>query len=158
GRLDLLAAGGDARTDIRAVFSWSLRHLDRGVVRAFRMVGVHPGPDVDLHAAAALTGTAAKQARHPLDQLSRPDPIHTPTPGRYTMHDLLADYARELAVAEGGTQEQRAALTRLFDHYLRSAGVAMQALFPAESGLLPELPATSAADAARLANEDAAKA
>ena len=42
-RLDLLDAGGDPRTGIRAVFSWSYRHLDAEAARLFRLVGLHPG-------------------------------------------------------------------------------------------------------------------
>ena len=56
-RLDLLDAGGDPRTAVRAVFSWSYRHLDAAAARAFRLLGLHPGPDLDRYAAAALTGT-----------------------------------------------------------------------------------------------------
>ena len=36
-RLDLLDAGGDERTAVRGVFSWSYRHLQAGVARAFRL-------------------------------------------------------------------------------------------------------------------------
>ena len=46
-RLDLLDAGGDPRTAVRAVFSWSYRHLDADAARAFRLLGLHPGPDFD---------------------------------------------------------------------------------------------------------------
>ena len=51
---------------MRAVFSWSYRHLDAGAARVFRLLGLHPGPDLDLYAAAALTGTTAEQARRAL--------------------------------------------------------------------------------------------
>ncbi len=57
-RLDLLDAGGDPRTAVRAVFSWSYRHLDAEAARAFRLAGPAPGPDLDAYAAAALTGTS----------------------------------------------------------------------------------------------------
>ena len=43
-RLDLLDAGGDPRTAVRAVFSWSCRHLDAGAARAFRAAGPAPRP------------------------------------------------------------------------------------------------------------------
>ena len=54
-RLELLDAGGDPRTAIRAVFSWSYLHLPSETARAFRLLGLHPGPDLDPYAAAALT-------------------------------------------------------------------------------------------------------
>ena len=61
-RLDLLDAGGDPRTAVRAVFSWSYHHLDTFAARAFRVAGLHPGPDLDAHAAAALTATTVERA------------------------------------------------------------------------------------------------
>jgi transcriptional regulator with XRE-family HTH domain len=57
-RLDRLDAGGDPGTAVRAVFSWSLRHLNSDAVRAFRLIGLHPGPDFDAWAAAALKAPA----------------------------------------------------------------------------------------------------
>jgi hypothetical protein len=61
--LDLLDAGGDPRTAVRAVFSWSYQHLDADVARAFRLAGLHPGADFDLYAVAALAGSDLGRAR-----------------------------------------------------------------------------------------------
>ena len=97
-----------------------------------------------------------QQAGHLQDRLIRAHLIHSPVPDRHAIHDLLRDYARDLA-AEDGTDEQRSALTRLFDHCLNSAGVAMQTLFPAESGQRPDLPAATAV-ATWLTDPDAARA
>lgn len=76
--LDLLDAGGDPRTGVRAVFSWSYRHLDGAAARAFRLLGLHPGPDLDCYAAAALCDTTAEEARYLLDLLTRSHLTHTP--------------------------------------------------------------------------------
>ena len=62
-RLDLLETGGDPRTGVRTVLSWSYHHLDPCAARAFRLLGLHPGPDFELYAAAALSGAALLQAR-----------------------------------------------------------------------------------------------
>src|ERR1019366_5227030 len=40
-RLDLLDGGGDPRTALRAVFSWSYQHLDSDSARALRLLGLH---------------------------------------------------------------------------------------------------------------------
>jgi DNA-binding SARP family transcriptional activator/tetratricopeptide (TPR) repeat protein len=138
-RLDLLNAGGDPRTAVRAVFSWSYRHLDPAAARAFRLAGLHPGADFGPYAVAALTGTSLSQARTVLDALARAHLIQPAGPGRYGMHDLLRAYARELA-ARDGEEEQDAALTRLFDHYLHTAATAMDTLYPAESHRRPRIP------------------
>jgi DNA-binding SARP family transcriptional activator/Tfp pilus assembly protein PilF len=137
-RLDLLDAGGDSRTAVRNVFSWSYRHLDPAAARMFRLLGLHPG--LDRYAAAALTGTTVKQARRVLDVLTRAHLTQLAGPGRHSMHDLLRAYAAEQAIAHNSEAEQQAALTRLFDHYLHTAAVAMDTLFPAERHRRPGIP------------------
>ena len=136
-RLDLLDAAGDRLTAVRAVFSWSVRQLDDQAARAFRLLGLHPGADFDAYAAAALTGTALRQARGLLDQLARAHLIQPTGTGRYGLHDLLRAYAAEQAADAGREQEREAALTRLFDHYLATAAVAAGTLFRAD----PDQPA-----------------
>jgi DNA-binding SARP family transcriptional activator/tetratricopeptide (TPR) repeat protein/DNA-binding XRE family transcriptional regulator len=138
-RLDLLVAGGDRRTAVRAVFSWSYHHLAADAARTFRLLGLHPGPDFEPYAVAALTGMTAEQARQILDVLARAHLIHNPSPDRYGLHDLLRAYARELAAAGEGA-ERHEALTRLFDHYLRTAAAAMDTLYPAERHWRPCIP------------------
>jgi DNA-binding SARP family transcriptional activator len=143
-RLDLLEVGGDPRTGVRAVFSWSYRHLGAEDARAFRLLGLHPGPDLEPYAAAALTGATVEQARRALDTLVRAHLIQPAAPGRYTMHDLLRGYAREFTSSPDSGDEPQAALTRLFDHYLHTAATAMDILFPAERHLRPRIPRPSA--------------
>jgi DNA-binding SARP family transcriptional activator/tetratricopeptide (TPR) repeat protein len=156
-RLDLLAADGDQRTAVRAVFSWSLVQLAPGTARAFRLIGLHPGPDFDAYAAAALIGTSLEGARQLLHKLGRAYLIQKAGPGRYAMHDLLRDYARELAGTHDGHNEQPAALSRLFDHYLHAAGAAMNALYPTEIANRPRIP-LSATLAPALAEPESARA
>jgi DNA-binding SARP family transcriptional activator/tetratricopeptide (TPR) repeat protein len=139
-RLDLLDAGGDPGTAVRAVFSWSYWHLDGGTARAFRLLGLHPGADLDPYAAAALTGTSLEQAGRWLGQLDRAHLIQPARPGRYSLHDLLRAYGRELAGRHDTEQERRVALTRLFDHYLYAAATAMTALYPDEPHHRPRIP------------------
>ena len=143
-RLDLLDAGGDPRTAVRAVFSWSHRHLDDDSARAFQLLGLHPGTDFDAYAAAALTGAGLEQARRVLDVLARAHLIQMPRPARYAMHDLLRAYARELAATGDGQEGQQAALSLLFDHYLHTAAVAMDTLYPAERQRRPRIPPPTA--------------
>jgi len=151
-RLELLDAGGDPRTAVRAVFSWSYLHLPADA-RAFRLLGLHPGPDFDPYATAALTHTNLEQAQHLLNLLSRAHLIQPTSTGRYGMHDLLRAYATHLADIEDPETERRAALTRLFDHYLATAAAAMDTLVPAEAHRRPRIsaPATPSPPVAGLA-------
>ena len=131
-RLDRLDPGGDSRTAVRAVFSWSFRNLDAGTARMFCLLSLHPGPDFEPYAAAALTGGTPGEARRAIEVLARAHLVQPAGRGRYAMHDLLRAYARELTVGRGSEQERRAALTRLFDHYLHAAAALTGTLFPAE--------------------------
>ena len=60
GRLDALSTGDDPASDARAVFSWSYRTLTPAAARMFRLLGLHPGPDISSLAAASLVGFPGK--------------------------------------------------------------------------------------------------
>lgn len=115
-RLDLLDADGDAHTSVRSVFSWSYRHLAKDAARAFRLIGLHPGPVFDSKAAAALTGTTIAGARSVLEALMRASLIQRARHDHYHMHDLLHTYACQLAHAQESEQERRMAIMRLQRH------------------------------------------
>jgi DNA-binding SARP family transcriptional activator/tetratricopeptide (TPR) repeat protein len=122
---DALSAldGGDPSTDIRAVFSWSYRQLSPAAGRVFRLLGLHPGPDVSAAAVSGLAAVPAPRLRPLLAELTRASLIVEHRPGRYTSHDLLRAYAAERA--RGGDREERAAATvRMLDHYLHTAHAA----------------------------------
>ena len=44
---------------MRAVFSWSYQQLTGEAARMFRLLGLHPGPDITVPAAASLAGLHA---------------------------------------------------------------------------------------------------
>jgi DNA-binding SARP family transcriptional activator/tetratricopeptide (TPR) repeat protein len=139
-RLRLLDAGGDPRSEVRSVLSWSYRQLPDTAARSFRLLGLHPGPDLDLYAAAALTGATCDDARSLLSLLTRAHLIQPGRDGRYGLHDLLRAYARSLSPeGQQGAEERAAALTRLFDHYLSTAAAAMEALVPGEQSRRPRV-------------------
>jgi DNA-binding SARP family transcriptional activator/tetratricopeptide (TPR) repeat protein len=117
-------AGGDALTDVRNVFSWSYHQLPAETARLFRLLGLHPGPDITPPAAASLAGRADGQVRGMLAELARAHLITEHEPGRYTFHDLLRSYAAELADALDHDPERHAAVHRMIDHYLHTAHAA----------------------------------
>jgi tetratricopeptide (TPR) repeat protein len=143
-RLDLLDAGGDTRTAVRAVFSWSCRHLDTDAARAFRLSGLHPGPDLDPYAFAALSEISVSRAARLLQRLNQAHLIQPAGPDRHTCHDLLRGYAAERAAAQDGPAACHAALTRLLDYYLHTAAAAVRTLFPAEHGHWSGIPSAAA--------------
>ncbi|MGH3911339.1 MAG: ATP-binding protein, partial [Pseudonocardiaceae bacterium] len=142
-RLDALDTGETA-TSIRAVFSWSYHQLSPPAARLFRLLGLHPGPDITLPAATQLADLRTPQAREALSELTRAHLLTQHTPGRYTFHDLLRTYATHQATMQDPQEEQDAALTRLFDHYLHNAASAINALHPTDQQHRPDLPPPAA--------------
>ncbi|MEU0675830.1 tetratricopeptide repeat protein [Streptomyces sp. NPDC006172] len=144
-RLDLLDGDGDPRAAVRAVFSWSYDRLPELPARLFRLLGLHPGPDADVHSVAALAGESADRTRRALDVLAGAHLVGRTGPGRYGMHDLLRAYAGELSARHDAARERDAALARLLDHCLAASAAAMDLLYPAERHLRPVVDLPSAA-------------
>jgi tetratricopeptide (TPR) repeat protein len=133
--LDGFPATGDARSDLRAVFSWSMRWLPEAASRAFRLIGTVPGRDVDEFVVAALAGSSSASASRWLETLRRAHLIDAWPPGRYSMHDLVRAHARQAADRDLDAGERQASMTRLLDYYLHATTVAVGAQWPSEKAL-----------------------
>jgi tetratricopeptide (TPR) repeat protein len=143
GRLELMAA---ENLSVAAAFGLSYRDLTARQRRLFRRLGLHPGPDIDAYAAAALDDTGLAAACRGLEALYGQHLITEPTRGRYRLHDLLREHARTVAAADDPAIRD-AATTRLLDYYLhtaRAAGQQMPSWFTAESPAPPGHPPASA--------------
>ncbi len=147
-RLDALDAG-EAAASVTAAFSWSCAQLSPAAARMFRLLGVHPGPDISVPAAASLAGTGQPEARRLLRELARDCLITEHAPGRYAFHDLLRAHAARQA-QDCESEHDRAAASRVLDHYLHTAARAAAllrpsheqfALAPPRPGTCPERPA-----------------
>ncbi|MFF1544339.1 BTAD domain-containing putative transcriptional regulator [Streptomyces sp. NPDC058291] len=120
--------GFDATTDVRAVFSWSYQALDVAAARLFRLLALHPGPDITAPAAAGLAGLPLARTRRLLAGLTRSCLAEQPVPGRFTLHDLLRGYATELTHTHDTAQERDLATVRVLDHYMFTAQAANRLL------------------------------
>jgi DNA-binding SARP family transcriptional activator/Tfp pilus assembly protein PilF len=117
--------GGDSATDLRAVLSWSYHTLSPDAARLFRLLGLHPGHDIDPPATASLAGVALRQAQSMLSELTRAHMLSEHLPGRYTFHDLLRADAAERVRADDSDDARHAAVHRLIEHYLHSGQAAV---------------------------------
>ena len=144
-RLDALDTG-DPTVSVRAVFSWSTQGLSEPAQRMFRLLGLHPGPDLTVPATDSLAGTAPSQARRLLAELARAHLITEHALGRYTFHDLLRAYAAEQAHITDSDTDRHEATGRVLDHYLHTAAAAARLLDPAKEpvDLAPPRPGTAA--------------
>jgi tetratricopeptide (TPR) repeat protein len=96
----------------------------------FRLLGLHPGPDIATPAAASLVGRRPREAAATLAALAQAHLVDEQVPGRFTFHDLLRAYAAEQAQADDTEAVRQAALQRMFDHYVHSAYAADRILNP----------------------------
>jgi tetratricopeptide (TPR) repeat protein len=133
-RADILARG-ESRSDLWIVFSWSYRALDPAAARLFRLLSLHPGPEVGVAAAASLAGRPVRVTARELASLRDANVLVEVAPGRFAMHDLLRAYATGLVT----DAERPDALGRLLDHLLHTASAAAAALYPGRDRV--ELPA-----------------
>ncbi len=115
-RLELMVT---ENLSVAAAFNLSYAELTEDQQRLFRRLGLHPGADVDVYAAAALDGTDLAAVRRGLEALYDQYLIAEPAQGGYRMHDLIREHARALAGRVDPDRDQ--ATARLLDYYQDTA-------------------------------------
>ncbi|MFA1537536.1 tetratricopeptide repeat protein [Actinomadura monticuli] len=126
------AAPGTPAPGLSAVvdptFDVAYRGLRRDQREAFRRLALVAGPDFTPAALAALQDRTADEARECLEGLRQAYLVHDAAPGRYRMHDLLREFARERGLREDSDGELHAAQRRLLAGYLAEARASGAAL------------------------------
>lgn len=120
----------DPMASLPTVLSWSLRRLTNQHRITFSLFGIAPGPDIDLPAATHLVGLSERETRTVLRRLVDASLITHGPGGRYTMHDLVRDYAAATAREHLAEPVRRAALERMVDYYRHTAHTADYLLDP----------------------------
>ncbi|MBW4721512.1 AfsR/SARP family transcriptional regulator [Saccharothrix obliqua] len=127
-RLRELAVGD---LGVASAFELSYTALPTDRRRLFRLLGLHPGADVDVEAAAVLADLDPDAVEPLLEDLVDVHLLQEPVPGRYRFHDLLHVHARKTALDT--EPDPWPAVSRLIDHYLVTAAAADRVLAPAGS-------------------------
>ncbi|MFC5753569.1 tetratricopeptide repeat protein [Actinomadura rugatobispora] len=102
-------------------FDIAYRALRREQREAFRLLGLVAGPDFTPSALAALLERPVEEAGECLEALRQAYLVQDVGPGRYRMHDLLRDFARERGLSEDADSDRLAAQRRLLAGYLAEA-------------------------------------
>jgi DNA-binding SARP family transcriptional activator/tetratricopeptide (TPR) repeat protein len=152
--LDVLDLGA-AELSLRTVFSWSYRTLGERAARLFRLLGIHPGPDVSRDAMASLLGVPVAEIRPVLAELTGGYLLTERAPGRYVLHDLVRAYACELSWSVDTEDDRLVAVRRLLDHYLHTAHAAASRFFPHRHPIDLEPPAPGTVTTALTGYEEA---
>jgi tetratricopeptide (TPR) repeat protein len=117
---------------VELALNLSYQGLGEGPRRLLRLAAVHPGQDIEAHAAAALLGSSVPIGLELLSELRGEHLLEEAAPGRYIFHDLVRAYAIGRSRDEDRPADRHAALVRLADHYTASSAAAMDVLVPAE--------------------------
>ena len=123
----------------------SYQNLSQPGARMFRLLSLHPGPDITAAAAASLAALTSAAARTLVTELADANLISENAPGRYAFHDLLRRYAADLAAATDTEAERREATHRMLDHYLHTACAGTRVLSPARRTARPACAKATAA-------------
>jgi DNA-binding SARP family transcriptional activator len=113
----------EAGRGVHAALAVSYRELPDGAARLFRRLGLHPGTDLDSYAAAALLDINVVTARTHLRTIASGNLLHESTPDRYSRHDLVRLFTRQLAAGDQG-EDNGVGTARLLDYYLHVADTA----------------------------------
>lgn len=128
-----------------AALQVSYQNLTSDLKRVFRLLGFHPGLDIDTAAAAALTGLPPRRVDRLLESLVDVHLLQQRGHGRYRFHDLIRHHASALAEAEEPPGSRHQAMRGLIDHWRWSALRAADKIQPGRTpaGPIPSrLPAT----------------
>jgi len=131
-RLGDRGALDDGQHSVGAALDLSYRDLPVDAARLYRLLALHPGPDAEPYAAAALADCGVQEAQRLLDGLVDDHLLQETVAGRYRFHDLVRAHARSTTVREETQAQQQVALGRLLDYYGHATAMAMDAAYPYE--------------------------
>ncbi|GGL20765.1 AfsR/SARP family transcriptional regulator [Mangrovihabitans endophyticus] len=115
---------GDSTPTINAVLEWSYRQLPAQAQRVFRMLSLHPGPELESRGVSALVGIDTRLADRTLDQLGDVRLVEEAQGNRFALHNLVSGYAATILDQNRGdtaAEQRREAVRRMLDYYLHSA-------------------------------------
>jgi len=140
----------DDRVEI--ALSLSYHDLQASEQRLFRLLSLHPGPVFTAYAAAALAGTDVDVTHRQLTKLLEDHLLEQRASDRYELHDLVRTYAAARATDDDADAARGEALTRLVEHYLHTATVAMNLMYPHEQNRRPRISVRATATTANLSS------
>ncbi|MFD4133081.1 BTAD domain-containing putative transcriptional regulator [Streptomyces goshikiensis] len=132
-RLDELRSG---ERSVEATLRLSYRAMRKEHRDAFRLLGLHPGAEIDVHAAAALLGCGVREAEDVLEHLLDTHLVGQHEIGRYAFHDLVRSFAQSPhdddgdGDGDGSEAVDTAATGRLLDHFFAVTEEACRFLYP----------------------------
>jgi DNA-binding SARP family transcriptional activator/tetratricopeptide (TPR) repeat protein len=137
-RLDVLTVDNDSRS-VRTVFATAYRSLRPVTARAFRLMGLHPGPTFHTELVAAATDLPTAEARAVVSELVDVHLVAEAGARRYRFHDLIALFAAHCARIDETKPQRAGAVARIVDWYLAVAHAANRTTDPGRDRVTPAL-------------------
>lgn len=116
---------------VRASGAVSVVGLPATAAALFALLGVVDLPEFSVGVVSALADREIRDVRADLDRLVDAQLLIATPQDRYTQHDLLRLYAKELARGQVSRADRTAATTRVLHHFLAHARAAGRILAPA---------------------------
>jgi tetratricopeptide (TPR) repeat protein len=126
-RWQALSVPADEQSAVRTVFDWSYHRLPAVQALMFRRLGLHPGPEIGVPAAAVLSGHDPHTTRNLLASLAEQHLIEQVGRDRYVCHDLLRAYAADLAEPDDDRDQ---AVRRVLAWAARHTQAVFRVLYP----------------------------
>jgi DNA-binding SARP family transcriptional activator len=126
-RLSEIGAGD---REIAGSLALSYRYLMSGQKRLFRQLALHPGTEFSGYAAAAAGAISLAAAERALEALLDHCLLEERSPGRFSFHDLIREYAYRLSLLEDSETDRRRTVHRMLDYYLCLADRADRIVYP----------------------------
>ncbi|WP_322769624.1 ATP-binding protein [Frankia sp. Cr1] len=132
---------------VRAVFGASYEVLSPAAERLFQRLAIHPGPTISQAAVEVLADDRREVTRGAVEELLAANLLEEPSFGRFAYHDLIRDYAAELA--EDMDAAERARTVELaFGYLLRRTLACDRVLDPERTAPAGEPAVVDSADGA----------
>ncbi|WST46375.1 tetratricopeptide repeat protein [Streptomyces avidinii] len=125
-RMDELSSG---ERSVAATLRLSYLAMDEEYRTAFRILSLYPCAGTDVYSAAALLGTAVRDAEDALEFLLDVHLVQQPDIGLYTFHDLVRSFAQSLR-GSATADDDAEAVERLLGYYMTTSDAACEVLFP----------------------------
>ncbi|WP_327113544.1 tetratricopeptide repeat protein [Streptomyces sp. NBC_01341] len=135
-----LAELNSGERSVEVTLRLSYEGLSAETREAFRLLGQHPGAEIEVYAAGALLDKQARDAEDVLEYLLDMHLLQQHETGRYAFHDLVRSFAQNLSRGSGptpgagagspGDEEAARAVRRLLDFALGATDAACDLLFP----------------------------
>ncbi|MEU0091777.1 BTAD domain-containing putative transcriptional regulator [Kribbella sp. NPDC006257] len=106
---------------VAPAFAVSYEQLPADQRAVFRRLGLMPGKDIDAYGAAALCELTVRDTEQILENLVDASLLLQPVPDRFEFHDLLREYAGQVAADEENETDRDAAIDRLLAYYAHTA-------------------------------------